>query len=214
MGSAEPGRPWANIGYWGDHQIIYLLKLLEWTREFYPQGLDRCSANRVFTHANVPYRIKNSMRSSGIRVTRSSSISTAAEEMSAASATSVQTENCSGTSAARSTRVTLVEKLLTLSLAKLSNFIPDGGIWLNTQRPEWNDANNALVGNGLSMVTACYLHRWCKFLHDVDLRDASDDIPGVAGGRRVLPEQIEGHVRRAVGRAGQRCRGSGSSSTL
>jgi len=48
----------------------------------------------------------------------------------------------------------------------LSNFIPDGGIWLNTQRPEWNDANNALVGNGLSVVTTCYLHRWFQFLHE------------------------------------------------
>ena len=40
----------------------------------------------------------------------------------------------------------MVEKLLVLLMAKLSNFIPSGGIWMNTQRPEWNDANNALVG--------------------------------------------------------------------
>jgi hypothetical protein len=38
-------------------------------------------------------------------------------------------------------------------MTKLSNFIPGGGIWMNTQRPEWNDANNALVGNGISVVT-------------------------------------------------------------
>jgi hypothetical protein len=38
----------------------------------------------------------------------------------------------------------------------MSNLIPEGGIWMNTQRPEWND-NNALVGNGVSMVTLCYL---------------------------------------------------------
>ena len=25
----EPDHPWSFIGYWGDHQIIYLLKLLE-----------------------------------------------------------------------------------------------------------------------------------------------------------------------------------------
>ena len=37
--------------------------------------------------------------------------------------------------------------------AKLANFVPEGGIWMNTQRPEWNDANNALVGKGLSVVT-------------------------------------------------------------
>ncbi|MCK7481714.1 MAG: hypothetical protein M0C28_34500 [Candidatus Moduliflexus flocculans] len=47
----------------------------------------------------------------------------------------------------------LAEKLLTLLLAKLVNFVPEGGIWMNTQRPEWNDANNALVGKGLSVVT-------------------------------------------------------------
>ena len=39
----------------------------------------------------------------------------------------------------------------------------DGGIWMNTQRPEWNDANNALVGHGLSMVTLCYLRRYVCF---------------------------------------------------
>jgi hypothetical protein len=48
-------------------------------------------------------------------------------------------------------------------LAKLSNFIPEGGIWMNTQRPEWNDANNALVGNGVSMVTLYYLRRFLIF---------------------------------------------------
>ncbi len=31
---------------------------------------------------------------------------------------------------------------------------------MNTRRPEWNDANNALVGYGLSMVTLCYLRRF------------------------------------------------------
>ena len=34
---------------------------------------------------------------------------------------------------------------------------------MNTQRPEWNDANNALVGNGVSMVTLYYLRRFLKF---------------------------------------------------
>ncbi len=45
-------------------------------------------------------------------------------------------------------------------LSKLTNFVPGGGIWMNTQRPEWNDANNALVGTGVSVVTLCYLHRF------------------------------------------------------
>ena len=61
--------------------------------------------------------------------------------------------------------ISLTEKLLILALAKVSNFIPDGGIWMNTQRPEWNDANNALVGYGVSMVTLYYLNRYLMFLN-------------------------------------------------
>ena len=67
---------------------------------------------------------------------------------------------------------TLAEKLLILLLAKLVNFVPEGGIWMNTQRPEWNDANNALVGKGLSVVTLCYLRRFIDFFKD--LLDHSD----------------------------------------
>ena len=64
-------------------------------------------------------------------------------------------------------QVSLAEKLLTLLLAKLVNFVPEGGIWMNTQRPEWNDANNALVGKGLSVVTLCYLRRFIVFYQQV-----------------------------------------------
>ena len=34
---------------------------------------------------------------------------------------------------------------------------------MNTQRPEWNDANNALVGKGLSVVTTAYVRRFIAF---------------------------------------------------
>ncbi len=61
----------------------------------------------------------------------------------------------------------LLEKLLVPVLSKLGNFVPGGGIWMNTQRPEWNDANNALVGYGLSMVTLCYLRRYLKLFADL-----------------------------------------------
>ena len=63
--------------------------------------------------------------------------------------------------------VNLIEKLLATVLAKMSNFIPEAGIWMNTQRPEWNDANNALVGNGVSMVTLNYLRRFLKFFQQL-----------------------------------------------
>ena len=68
--------------------------------------------------------------------------------------------------------VTLATKLLQVVIAKMANFIPGGGIWLNTQRPEWNDANNALAGYGLSMVTLYYLHRYVKFL--ISIFESSD----------------------------------------
>ena len=60
-------------------------------------------------------------------------------------------------------KVNFIEKILVSLLAKISNFIPEAGIWMNTQRPEWNDANNALVGNGVSMVTLYYLKRFLSF---------------------------------------------------
>ena len=59
---------------------------------------------------------------------------------------------------------TMADKLLITLLAKLTNFIPSAGIWMNTLRPEWNDANNALVGYGASMVTLCYMRRYVVFL--------------------------------------------------
>jgi len=38
---------------------------------------------------------------------------------------------------------------------------------MNTQRPEWNDANNALVGYGVSMVTLYYTRRFQQYLLDL-----------------------------------------------
>src|SRR5947199_10817922 len=73
--------------------------------------------------------------------------------------------------------VNLAEKLLVPILAKLSNFIPGAGIWLNTQRPEWNDANNALVGNGASMVTLYYLRRHLTFCRELFSFQAETKIP-------------------------------------
>ena len=35
----EPDNPWSYIGYWGDHQIIYLLKFLEFIEKHQPGKL-------------------------------------------------------------------------------------------------------------------------------------------------------------------------------
>lgn len=171
-----PDDPWANIGYWGDHQIIYLLKLLEWSSRVSPQQLDEFLNSPTFAHANIPYRIRefHAIRKN-VRDTiefdheSSAQITQRVEEL---GADGKLLQNADG----HIHYVTLMEKLLTLSLAKLSNFIPDGGIWLNTQRPEWNDANNALVGNGLSMVTTCYLYRWFTFLEDWISSHSADEF--------------------------------------
>ncbi|MGI9625850.1 MAG: hypothetical protein ACR2QM_03365, partial [Longimicrobiales bacterium] len=53
----DPEDPWSYIGYWGDHQIIYLLKLLELSSHFHPERLPELLARPVFSYANVPYRI-------------------------------------------------------------------------------------------------------------------------------------------------------------
>ncbi|MEM8668292.1 MAG: hypothetical protein AAGG48_12315 [Planctomycetota bacterium] len=161
-----PDDPWANIGYWGDHQIIYLLRLLESNRRTDPDGLTALLNKRLFVHANVPYCIKrfeqirrDPQSTIDFDDQRSDEVTRRVEEI-GTDGKLLRDQN------GRIHHVSLMEKMLTLTLAKLSNFVPDGGIWLNTQRPEWNDANNALVGNGLSMVTTCYLYRWCRYLED------------------------------------------------
>ena len=50
---------WSHIGYWNDHQIIYLLKLLEHFTEFYPGKLENLLCKKIFSYANIPYKIKS-----------------------------------------------------------------------------------------------------------------------------------------------------------
>ena len=42
----EEDDPWSYIGYWGDHQIIYLLKFLEFIENHYPNKLSTCFHTR------------------------------------------------------------------------------------------------------------------------------------------------------------------------
>ena len=159
----EPNNPWANIGYWSDHQIIYLQKLMEISDRLHPGRLQAFLNRPVFSYANVPYRIKP------YADLRSDPYNTIDFDWDAEQEVErrVQERGTDGklvyTQDRQVLQVTLAEKLLTLLLAKLVNFVPEGGIWMNTQRPEWNDANNALVGKGLSVVTLCYLRRTIVF---------------------------------------------------
>jgi hypothetical protein len=162
----DPHDPWAYIGYWGDHQIIYLQKLLELSEKYHPGKLDELLSKDIFVYANVPYRIKSY---ADIVANPQDTILFDAElndkikaRVKAIGADARMLENKAG----GLYQVNLTEKILVTLLAKLSNFIPEAGIWLNTQRPEWNDANNALVGNGVSMVTLYYMRRFLQFWSD------------------------------------------------
>ncbi len=163
----EPDNPWSYIGYWGDHQIIYLQKFLEIIEKHQPGRLQSFFDKDWFVYAAVPYIIKpydqilkhpkdtiefDAIRDQLIRERR-------------------QLLGADGALLADGNKaiyhVNFLEKILATVLAKMSNFIPEAGIWLNTQRPEWNDANNALVGNGVSMVTLYYLRRFMKFFEQI-----------------------------------------------
>ena len=163
----EPDDPWSYIGYWGDHQIIYLLKFLEFIENHYPNKLAKYFNQDIFVYANVPYRIKNY---SDILINPKDTIDFDQESQERIEQKKLEL-GADGALLRDQTyfiyKVNLIEKLLATVLAKLSNFIPEGGIWMNTQRPEWNDANNALVGNGVSMVTLYYLRRFLHFFEGV-----------------------------------------------
>jgi hypothetical protein len=162
----NPEDPWSGIGYWGDHQIIYLLKLLEWARAFDPDGLGELLHRPLCTYAEVPYEIA-SYDSLCIHPRDTITYNKERNRLIQERFRATGSDGKLLQGADGPLQVTLAEKLLVPVLAKLSNFIPGGGIWMNTQRPEWNDANNALVGYGVSVVTLCYLRRHLVFLAEL-----------------------------------------------
>jgi hypothetical protein len=159
----DPADPWSHIGYWGDHQVIYLLKLLEILDRHDPSVLRDFLTREIFSYANVPYRIKSYAEL--LKDPKETVLfDRAAEDLVQRRVALKGGDGKLVWDESQEVRlVNLSEKLLVPLFAKLSNFIPGAGIWLNTQRPEWNDANNALVGNGVSMVTLYYLRRYLAF---------------------------------------------------
>ena len=169
----EPENPWSNIGYWGDHQIIYLCRLLELSYAHNPAALRQLLGMREFAFADVPYRFKS--YSDIVRDPKNTITfdQAAHEHIFAQLPTYGQDARLVMGIDQQPLLVTFTEKLLITLLTKLSNFIPEAGIWMNTLRPEWNDANNALVGNGASMVTLYYMRRFVTFLIDLYLPDGT-----------------------------------------
>lgn len=173
----DPDDTWTYIGYWGDHQIIYLLKLLEVSHKYHPGKLLSLLNKEIYTYANVPYKIKpyleileDHYNTVDFDFELNQHINERVEKI-GTDGKRIQDRN------GKIYHVSLLEKLLVPMLVKFSNYIPQAGIWMNTQRPEWNDANNALVGNGTSMVTLYYLRRYIIFiqemLEDIDLDQVS-----------------------------------------
>ena len=162
----EPNNPWAYIGYWGDHQIIYLLKFLEFIENHAPGKLNELYTKECFVYANVPYRIKP--YSAIIKDPKNTILyDHESEEIIAQKRNKIGADGALLSTPDQSVyKVNFIEKMLATLMAKLSNFVPEAGIWMNTQRPEWNDANNALVGNGVSMVTLYYLRRFLAFFKE------------------------------------------------
>jgi len=167
----NPADPWSNIGYWGDHQIIYLQKLLELAYDHNPEMLYSFLNTPYFAFANVPYRIKSydeivaDPKSTIIFDDQLDRQIMQRVAQYGADAKLICTSDSMGNM--QPMMVTFTEKVLVTYLTKLSNFIPEAGIWMNTLRPEWNDANNALVGNGASMVTLYYMRRMVAFLQQL-----------------------------------------------
>ena len=163
----DPDDTWTYIGYWGDHQIIYLLKLLEGSHKYHPGKLLSLLNKEIYTYANIPYKIKpyseiieDHYNTVDFDFELNQRINKRVEKI-GTDGKLIQDQN------GNIYHVSLLEKLLVPALVKFSNYIPQAGIWMNTQRPEWNDANNALVGNGTSMVTLYYLRRYIIFLQEV-----------------------------------------------
>ncbi|MGB5443958.1 MAG: hypothetical protein WBM99_00515, partial [Psychromonas sp.] len=163
----EEDDAWSNIGYWGDHQIIYLLKFLELSKKYQPQELNALLDTEIFSYANVPYEIEgvdkifaDAKNTVLFNDDKQAVIEARVAHLGSDGRLLLDTDN-------NVYMVNLTEKLLVPLLAKLGNLVVDGGIWLNTQRPEWNDANNAIVGTGLSMVTLYYMRRYVAFLQEL-----------------------------------------------
>ena len=201
----DPTEEWSNIGYWGDHQVIYLLRLLEVADRHRPGSLTPLLTRKVFTFADVPYRIRS--YEDLLRNPRDTiDFDRGVHDAAMARAERIGSDGKAVLDAhGNLLRANLTEKLLLVVLSKLSNFVPGGGIWMNTQRPEWNDANNALVGNGVSMVTLYYVRRYLAFL-DAQFRASSlDEVElsaSVAEFLGAIAAALEDHADLATGSHG------------
>ena len=173
----EPDNPWSHIGYWGDHQVIYLLKLLEAAQDLEPALLATLWDRALFSFADIPYRLKpHAEQTANPKHTLDfdhAAHQRAMRRRQALGADGLRVCDDNGLPVL----ATLGEKLGIILLAKAGSLLPGGGLWLHTQRPEWNDANNALVGNGVSVVSLAQLRRFIDFVLALPAAQGSFAIP-------------------------------------
>ena len=211
----DPDDPWSHIGYWGDHQIVYLLKLLEAYERHEPGVLHAGLGERIYAYADVPYRIgdfdaivADPRQTITFDHARHEALLAAAHELGADGRLVHERDG-------EVRLVTLAEKLLVPLLVKLTNLVPGSGIWLNTQRPEWNDANNALAGWGLSIVTLNAIARYARFLRGTFCGDGEielsasvhallEELNGILGTVELPTDDVERYATmERLGRAGE-----------
>jgi hypothetical protein len=216
----DPTNPWSHIGYWGDHQVVYLLRLLEVSVRYHPDALGRLLDRRVFAYADLPYRIRTHtamLRDPASTIDFDPDLD---RRIRGRSASLGSDGKLLPGPDGLPYRANLAEKLLICMLARLFNYIPEAGVWMNTQRPEWNDANNALVGNGVSVVTLCQLRRLVAFCErlfratelggfevSAEVADALRQVAGVLGRQPAcagdpISDQERRRVLEALGAAG------------
>ncbi|MEI6491037.1 MAG: hypothetical protein WCO94_00695, partial [Verrucomicrobiota bacterium] len=172
----DPEDPWSQIGYWGDHQIVYLSRLLEGLQKHEPGKLAAGLTDRLYSSAVVPYEIagfedllRDPRQSIKFETKLHGELLRRAEEIGNDGKLLAGPDG-------EPFLFSLAEKLMVPVMAKLSNLVPGGGIWLNTQRPEWNDGNNALAGWGLSVVTVFHLRRHLLLLKQI-FSEADTAVP-------------------------------------
>lgn len=171
----EPENPWSSIGYWSDHQVIYLLRILELAQATQPTLVPYLWNRALFSFADIPYRLK--CFADQISDPKHTILfDPVANEQAQARAQRIGSDGlmvCDAND--QPLLATLAEKLAIILIAKAGSLVPGGGIWLHTQRPEWNDANNALVGNGVSVVTLAQLRRLLVWIDALPCADQSFD---------------------------------------
>lgn len=219
----DPEDPWSQIGYWGDHQIVYLSRLLECLERHEPGKLAAGLDEHLYSSAGVPYEIagfEDLLRDPRHSITFDKALHQ--KLMSRAEKIGNDGKLLSDKEG-NVALFSLAEKLLVPVLAKISNLVPGGGIWLNTQRPEWNDANNALAGWGLSVVTVFHLRRHLLVLKNIfgeadrelslsrptatflrDLAEALTAFP--SGAEESVDDNTRLNLIRLLGQAGERHR--------